>query len=304
MKAVRVHTFGLNHPMQVDEVRDPTPGPGEILIRARAAGVNWVDLLVRSGDNPRSKLLTLPYIPGDNTAGEVVGVGPGTEGFKVGQRVFGMGFNSYATLVVTKAGYVGELPESYGYEEGAAIPSPFFTAWNAVVFTARASAGETVLVHGGAGGVGGAAVQLAKRMGCRVFATEISKERTDICKTLGADETINFREQDFAARCKELTDGRGVDVIIEISTTDNFDKDLDAIAIHGRIVVVGFRMGQGPKTDFRVFSLMQKNATVHGIAFAHLYPTAPRTHPSVFAAFARGHLQNEDRSPFLNRRSK
>lgn len=276
MKAVRVHQFGLSNPMQVDEVEDPIPGRGELLLRSKAAAVNPVDLITRIGHSRRAKLLTLPYIPGDNIAGEIVAVGPGADGFRVGQRVFGIAFNSYAGLVAAKADWVGELPEPYGYEEGAALPSPFFTAWNALVYTGKATAGETVLVHGGAGGVGNAAIQLAKRMGCRVFATVSSKQKADFCKSLGADETINYREEDFAERCLELTDRRGVDVIAEISAVENFEKDLEAVCANGRIVVVGVGIGKElAKTSFRVQSLMEKNATAHGIVFAHLFPKLP-----------------------------
>ncbi|OGL59158.1 MAG: hypothetical protein A3J27_05090 [Candidatus Tectomicrobia bacterium RIFCSPLOWO2_12_FULL_69_37] len=262
--------------MQVDEVEDPAPGPGELLLRAKAAAVNPVDLITRIGDSRRAKLLTLPYIPGDNIAGEVVAIGPDAGGFKIGQRVFGIAFNSYASLVVAKAAWVGELPEPYGYEEGAALPSPFFTAWNALVYTARVGAGETVLIHGGAGGVGNAAIQLAKRLGCRVLATVSSKEKADFCKSAGADEAINYREEDFAARCLELTGGRGADAIVEISAIENFKKDLEAICVNGRIVIVGVGIGKElAEANFRVQSLMEKNAAAHGIVFAHLFPRLP-----------------------------
>lgn len=276
LKAVRVHRFGLSHPMRVDEVEDPVPGPGELLVRSKAAAVNPVDLITRIGNSRRAKLLTLPYIPGDNIAGEVVAAGPGAEGFRAGQRVFGIAFSSYAGLVVAKAAWVGELPEPYGYEEGAALPSPFFTAWNALVYTAKAGAGETVLVHGGAGGVGSAAIQLARRLGCRVFATVSSRQKADFCKSAGADETIHYREEDFAGRCLELTGGRGVDVVVEISAVENFKKDLEAIRANGRIVVVGVGIGKElTEASFRVQSLMEKNAAVHGIVFAHLFPRLP-----------------------------
>lgn len=262
--------------MRVDEVQDPIPGTGELLLRSKAAAVNPVDLITRIGNSRRAKLLKLPYIPGDNIAGEVITVGPDTRGFKVGQRVFGIAFHSYADLVVAKADWVGELPEPYGYEEGGALPSPFFTAWNALVYAGKVQAGETVLVHGGAGGVGNAAIQLAKRMGCRVLTTVSSKRKADFCRSAGADEAIHYREEDFAARCLELTGGRGVDLIVEISAVENFKKDLEAICANGRVVIVGVGIGKEPtEANFRVQSLMEKNATVHGIVFAHLFPRLP-----------------------------
>ena len=275
MKAVRVHRWGLSDPMRVDEVEDPSPGPGELLVKAAAAGVNPVDLIIRLGDRAHRRDSDLPYIPGHNTAGEVAALGEGVEGFRVGQRVFGLAFESYAGLVRLKAGYAAELPENYSYEEGAGITSPFFTAWNALVFKAGAGPGESVLVHGGAGGVGMAAIQLAKRLGCRVITTVSSDEKAVFCRSLGADETINYREEDFPARCLEFTGGRGVDVVVDVSAVDNFDKDLDAIGVHGRIVVLGVGIGKSPRTEFRVPALMGKDASVHGMVFANLFQRVP-----------------------------
>ncbi|MFC1491279.1 zinc-binding alcohol dehydrogenase family protein [Nitrospinota bacterium] len=275
MKAVRVHEFGLSHPMRVDEVEDPVPLPGELLIKAAAAGVNPVDIIIRIGKSPRARGTKVPYIPGHNTAGEVAAIGEGVEGFKVGQRVFGLAFGCYASLVRIEAERAGILPDSYTFEEGAGITSPFFTAWNALVFKAGASAGETVLVHGGAGGVGMASIQLAKRMGCRVFTTVSSKEKADFCRGIGADETINYREEDFAERCQALTGGRGVDVIVEISAVDNLDKDMEAICVNGRIAVIGMGIEKGPQTELRVPALMGKDARVFGLTFANLLPKIP-----------------------------
>ncbi len=275
MKAVRVHRWGFSELMRVDDVADPSPGPGEILIKAAAAGVNPVDVLIRLGERADQKDSDLPYIPGHNTAGEVAVLGEGVEGFCVGQRVFGLAFESYAGLVRLKAGYAAELPETYSYDEGAGITSPFFTAWNALVFKAAAGPGESVLVHGGAGGVGMAAIQLAKRLGCRVFTTVSSGKKAAFCRSLGADETINYREEDFPERCLELTGGKGVDVIVDGSAADNFDRDLDAIAVRGRIVVLGVGIGKTPRTEFRVPALMGKDASVHGMMFANLFERVP-----------------------------
>ncbi|MBT3821194.1 MAG: alcohol dehydrogenase catalytic domain-containing protein, partial [Nitrospinaceae bacterium] len=167
MKAIQVHKYGLNNPMRVDEVEDPTPAPGELLVRAEAAGVNPVDVIIRLGG--RGDETQLPYIPGHNTSGEVAAIGKGVTGFKIGQRIYGLAFKSYAELVRIDAEMAAELPDAYSFDEGAGITSPFFTAWNALVFKAEVGPGETILVHGGAGGVGMAAIQLAKRFGCRVL---------------------------------------------------------------------------------------------------------------------------------------
>ena len=273
MKAIRVHEYGLASPMRMDEVADPVPAPGELLVRAAAAGVNPVDLIIRLGG--RGDETQLPYIPGHNTSGEVAAIGEGVTGFKIGQRIYGLAFESYAELVRIDAGMAAELPEAYRYDEGAGITSAFFTAWNALVFKAAAGPGETVLVHGGAGGVGMAAIQLAKRFGCRVLTTVSSDEKAAFCRSMGADETINYRKEDFADRCKALTGGRGVDVIIDVAGVDNLDKDIDAIRVRGRIVVVGIGIGKAPRADFRIPALMGKDACIHGMVFANLFSRVP-----------------------------
>ncbi len=194
----------------------------------------------------------------------------------MGQRVYGrvMG-GGYAELVRMPADTTANLPDAYSYEEGAGITVAFYTAWNALVIKAEAGAGETVLVQGGAGGVGSASIQLAKRFGCQVIATVSSKEKADFCESLGADATINYREEDFAERCMEITGGRGVDVVVELAACDNFDKDLDAIRVDGRIIVIGTGTGKGPQAEFRVPSVMMKDARVLGLAVVNLFPKMP-----------------------------
>ena len=276
MKAVRVHQFNMDVPMRVDEVEDAKPGPGEVLIKAGAVGVNPVDLAIRAAKHPYAKLVTPPYIPGAEAAGEIIALGEGVEGWRVGQRVYGRAMGgSYAENVRLVADATAELPEAYSYEEGACITVAFYTAWNALVIKAGAGPGETVLVQGGAGGVGMAAIQLAKRLGCRVFATVSSDAKAKFCKEMGADETINYREEDFAERCMELTGGRGVDVVVELCACDNFDKDLDAIRVDGKIIVIGTGTGKGPGAEFRVPAVMTKDAVVLGLAVVNLFPKMP-----------------------------
>ncbi len=276
MKTVRVHKFDLSVPMQEEEIEDPAPGSGEILARAGAMGVNPVDIAIRAAKHPYAKLVTPPYIPGAEAAGEVVALGEGVDGFSVGQRVFGRVLEGgYAELVRMPANTTALLPDLYSYEQGAGITVPFYTAWNALVIKAEAGAGETVLVQGGAGGVGSASIQLAKRMGCQVIATVSSKEKADFCASMGADATINYREEDFAERCMEITGGRGVDIVVELAACDNFDKDLDAIRVDGRIIVIGTGTGKGPQSEFRVPSVMTKDAHVLGLAVVNLIPKMP-----------------------------
>ncbi|MYA97302.1 MAG: NADPH:quinone reductase [Nitrospinae bacterium] len=276
MKAVRVHQFNMDVPMRVDEVEDAKPEPGEVLIKAGAVGVNPVDLAIRAAKHPYAKLVTPPYIPGAEAAGEIIALGEGVEDWRLGQRVYGRAVGgSYAENVRLVANATAELPEAYSYEEGACITVAFYTAWNALVIKAGVGPGETVLVQGGAGGVGMAAIQLAKRLGCRVFATVSSDAKANFCREMGADETINYREEDFAERCMELTGGRGVDVVVELCACDNFDKDLDAIRVDGKIIVIGTGTGKGPGAEFRVPAVMTKDAVVLGLAVVNLFPKMP-----------------------------
>ncbi len=287
MRAVRVHEFGLDVPMRLDDLEDTKPGSDELLVRLGAAGVNSSDVATRSGKSHHSGHMTPPYIPGLEAAGTVIGWGDGVEGFREGQRVFGRCLGgSYAELVRLHAPVAAELPDAYSFEEGAGITLPLRTAWNALVIKAKAGPGETVLVHGGAGGVGMAAIQLARQLGCRVLATVSSNEKAEFCRSLGADETINYREEDFVARCLEATDGRGVDVIVEPSANDNFDKDLDAICVDGRIVIMGPGLGRGPEATFRVPSLMTKDVRVFGVTGVNLARKMPEVVPR-FMPFLR-----------------
>ncbi|MEE9275406.1 MAG: NADPH:quinone reductase [bacterium] len=277
MKAVHVNAFDLDVPMTLDEVEDPRPGPGEVLVRLGAAGVNPVDIAVRAAKHPYAKFVTPPYVPGGEGAGEIVAVGEGVEAFRKGQHVFGRTIGGgYAELARMDAATAAELPDDCSDAQGACITIAYYTAWNALVIKAQAGPGETVLIQGGAGGVGSAAIQLAKSMGCRVFATVSSKEKADFCKSLGADETINYREEDFAGRCLELTGGRGVDVIVELVACDNFGKDLEAIRVDGRVIVVGTGTGKGPDAAFRVPDMMTKDARVMGLAVINLIPKLPQ----------------------------
>jgi NADPH:quinone reductase-like Zn-dependent oxidoreductase len=276
---MRVHAYSeaLDEPMVLDEIPEPVPGPGELLIKVKAIGVNPVDLSIRWGLPNYVAHLEPPHLLGSEVSGEVAGWGENVANFEKGQRVFSYcpKRDAYAEYVAVDAGIVSPLPGDISFADGAAFSVAFQTAWHALVIQAKAGPGETVLVHGGAGGVGVASIQLAKAMGCRVFTTVSSKEKADFCRSFGADESINYREEDFAARCKELTDGRGVEVITEVAAYDNFDKDLDAIALRGRIVLIGMGTGKGPVTSFRVPAVMGKNAAILGITARNLGPVMP-----------------------------
>ncbi len=250
------------------------------------------------GVHPFHKFVEPPYIPGPEAAGDVVEVGAGVEGFRVGQRVCGRAMGgAYARLVRLGAPWTLNLPDVYGYAEGAGIAVQFITAWNAVVIYGRAAAGETVLVQGGAGGVGMAAIQLAKAIGCRVIATASTPEKVEICRAMGADETINYREEDFAEGCSEITAGRGLGVIIEMVADVNLDKDIDAIRPTGRIVVVGTSKGLDPDASFSVQKALIKDAQILCLSMVNLAPRLPeltrRFSPILEAGKIRMHVFRE-----------
>ncbi len=281
MKAVRVQKIGLEHPMRVEEVPDPVPEAGELRVRVEAAGVNPHEIAVRDGNHPIARAKDYPYICGMDLAGTVEAVGPGVPaegpgGFAPGDRVWGRSSKgAYAERAVLAAATSGRLPDRYSFNEGACLPVPLFTAWCALVLMAEARAGETVLVQGGAGGVGQVAIQLAKRMGCRVFATVSTEEKAGFCLTLGADEIINYKEEEVVPRVLELTAGRGAEVVVENAARDNLDADIALLAQEGRIVLIGPGTGKEPSTSLNVQSAMGKNARILGLATASLGARVP-----------------------------
>ena len=276
MKAVRVTRFGLEHPMELEEVAEPTPGPGEMLVRIAAAGVNPLEVAIRSGNHPRAAAMTLPYTCGTDVAGEVEAVGEGVEAFAPGDRVWGRASTgAYAEKGLLPAGSTGKLPDSTPFAEGAALPIPLLTAWNALVVKGEAAPGDCVLVQGGAGGVGYLAIQLARAIGCRVFATVSSKEKADFCLAAGTEAAINYREEDVPERVMELTSGRGVDVVVENIGCDNLPSDLKLNAVNGRIVIVGTGTGKGPEVTIPLPAAMGRDARILALSSGNLNPLVP-----------------------------
>ena len=276
MKAVRVTRFGLEHPMELEEVAEPTPGPGEMLVRIAAAGVNPLEVAIRSGNHPRAAAMTLPYTCGTDVAGEVEAVGEGVEAFAPGERVWGRASTgAYAEKGLLPAGSTGKLPDSMSFAEGAALPIPLLTAWNALVVKGEAAPGDCVLVQGGAGGVGYLAIQLAHTLGCRVFTTVSSKEKGDFCLAGGAEAAINYREEDVPERVMELTSGRGVDVVVENIGCDNLPSDLKLNAVNGRIVIVGTGTGKGPEVTIPLPAAMGRDARILALSSGNLNPLVP-----------------------------
>ena len=298
MKAVRVTRFGLEHPMELEEVAEPEPGPGEMLVRIAAAGVNPLEVAIRSGDHPRAGAMTLPYTCGTDVAGEVESVGEGVETFAPGDRVWGRASTgAYAEKGLLPAGSTGKLPGSMSFAEGAALPIPLLTAWNALVVKGEAAPGDCVLVQGGAGGVGYLAIQLARTLGCRVFTTVSSGEKADFCLAAGAEAAINYREEDVPERVMELTSGRGVEVIVETVGCDNLPSDLKLNAVNGRIVIVGTGTGKGPEVTIPLPAAMGRDARILALSSGNLNPLVPgilrRLAPLLEGGAIRPHIGRE-----------
>lgn len=238
MKAIRVHAF--NSPMQLEEVADLRPGAGQIVVRVRAAGVNPADTYVLTGTYAIKP--PLPFTPGFDGAGEVLSVGEAVAHFTPGQRVYFAANLSggYAEQALCTESQLHPLPANVSFAQGAAIGVPYSTAWRALFQIAEAHAAETVLVHGASGGVGLAAVQLARAAGLTVIATGGTDAGRELVRKQGAHHVLDHH-QDIAPEIARLTGGRGVDVILEMLANKNLGRDLPMLAKFGRVVVIGSR---------------------------------------------------------------
>jgi NADPH2:quinone reductase len=241
MNAIRVHEFGGPETMRLEQIDYPTPGPDQVLVRAAAAGVNPVDAYIRTGEYARKP--ELPYTPGSDAAGTVQAVGEGVDTFAVGDRVYTARTVSgaYAELVLCEVAQVHPLPESASFAQGAALGVPYATAYRALFQRAQATTGDTVLVHGATGGVGTAAVQLAHAAGMKVIGTGGTESGRRLVAEQGADHVLDHGADGYLERARELTDGRGVEVILEMLANVNLGRDLGVLASGGRVVVIGSR---------------------------------------------------------------
>jgi NADPH:quinone reductase-like Zn-dependent oxidoreductase len=288
---MRAAQFGGPELLQLEDAPEPQLRDNHVLIRVKATGINPADLVRLSGRYPQT--LPLPYIPGTDVAGEVEAVGAGVVQMKAGDRVFGRSLNGggYAQKALLPASEAIPLPHNLSFAEGAAIPVPFYTAYVALHDKARLKAGETVLVSAGGGGVGVAAIQLAKAAGARVFTTVGSEEKAQRAKELGAESAINYKTQDFVAELQSLTDGKGVDVIIENVATDNLARDFTALARHGRIVLIGTGTGKAPNVTFAVTAALMKDATIYSLVLGNSADRIPDMARALTPLFATGALK-------------
>jgi NADPH2:quinone reductase len=293
MKAIRVHAFGEPEVMQLDEVAAPVPGPTEIVVRLHAIGVNPVDAYIRSGLYRPD--LKLPYTPGLDGAGVISAVGSGVKHRHVGQRVYVAWSLSgtYAEEVLCKEFQTHPLPAGTDFGQGAAIGVPYGAAFRALFQRAHAVAGEVVLVHGASGGVGIAAVQLARSAGMRVIGTAGSEEGKGLVLAQGAHHVLNHNTPGYLDELQELTCGKGVDVILEMLANINLDRDLGALAVGGRVVVIGSR----GRVEIDPRSAMSKEAAILGMT---LYNANEGELASMHAAFVEG-LANGTLRPVVSR---
>jgi NADPH:quinone reductase len=262
MKCIRVREFGGPEALKLEDADVPQPGRGEVLIRVKAIGVNPADTYMRSGAygarNP-----ALPYTPGSDAAGTVEAVGADVSDLKPGERVYTLRTltGAYAELTLCKRAQVLTLPEKTSFAQGAALFVPYSTAYRGLFQMARAAPGEAVLVHGASGGVGIAAVQLARAAGFTVIGTAGTAEGLTLVAREGAHYTIDHHAQNFADEVLHLTEGRGVDVVLEMLANVNLGKDLKLLARRGRVVVIGSR----GNVEITPRDLMQREASIHGV---------------------------------------
>ena len=293
MKAIQVHEFGGPEVLRLEEVPTPQSGPGEVLVRVHAAGVNPVETYIRAG--PYARLPELPYTPGNDGAGVVEQVGTNVTEFKAGDHVYTSGSISgtYAEFVLCKREQVHPLPANVSFAQGATMGTPYATAYRGLLQRAVAKPGETVLVHGASGGVGTAAVQLARARGLRVFGTAGSDDGINLTRQQGAHEVFDHRAPDHFEQIMKATGRHGVDVIVEMLANVNLGKDLTILAKGGRVVIIGSR---GP-VEIDPRNTMQRDADVRGMILPN---TPPAELASIHAALVAG-LENGTLRPVIGK---
>jgi NADPH:quinone reductase len=288
MKAIRVKEFGGPEVLRLEEVPTLRPGPGQVLMRMHAIGINPVETYIRAGTYAR--LPALPYTPGNDGAGVVEQVGADASEFKTGDRVYTSGSISgtYAEFALCKADQVHPLPPNVSFAQGAAIGTPYATAYRGLLQRANAKPGETVLVHGASGGVGTAAVQLARAHGLRVLGTAGSDDGIKLARQQGAHEVFDHRAPDHFEQIMKATGGHGVDAIVELLANVNLGKDLTILAKGGRVVIIGSR----GRVEINPRDTMQRDADVRGMILPNTPPAELASiHAALVASLENGTLR-------------
>ncbi|MFB7634088.1 NAD(P)H-quinone oxidoreductase [Streptomyces sp. NPDC056149] len=261
MRAITIPEPGGPEALVWAEVPDPQPAEGEVLIEVAASAVNRADLLQRQGfyDPPPG---ASPY-PGLECSGRIAAVGPGVHGWAVGDEVCALlAGGGYAEKVAVPAGQVMPLPPGVDLVTAASLPEVACTVWSNVFMIAHLRPGETLLVHGGASGIGTMAIQLAKAVGARVAVTAGGPEKLARCAELGADILIDYREQDFVQEIRKATDGKGADVILDIIGAKYLQRNVKALAVAGRLAIIGLQ--GGVKAELNLAALISKRAAITG----------------------------------------
>ena len=274
MKAIRVHEFGSPAVLRLEDMPDPQPGPGEVVVRVRAAGVNPVDAYMHTGAYARTP--PLPYTPGQDGGGEVESIGAGVTAFEPGDRVYISGVGTtvagagtYAERALCVPSQLHRLPDRTSFGQGAALGVPYCTAYRALFHRGQARPGETVLIHGATGGVGIAAVELAHARGLTVIGSGGTDKGLGVVREHGADLVVNHREANYTDAIMQATGGRGVNLIVEMAAHLNLDRDLGLLAKFGRIVVVGNR----GRTEIDARQAMGRDATILGMTLFNVGET-------------------------------
>lgn len=293
MKAIRVHEFGPPEVMVLEDVPDPKPGPGQVVIEVKAAGVNPTDAYRRSGAYAIRP--ALPFTPGLDAAGFVEAVGEGTVAVSQGDRVYTSGSLSgtYAGKALCGEGQVHRLPANVTFSQGAGVYIPYGTAYHALAQVAAAKAGDTVLIRGASGGVGLACVQIARAAGMTVIGTAGSEDGLRLVSEQGAHHVLDHRAADDLVSILALTGGRGVDVVLEMLANVNLEKDLKILTHRGKVVVIGSR----GRIEIDPRDIMSHHGAVLGLM---LFNASERERLAILAALEAG-LENGTLRPVVGK---
>ena len=291
MKAIRVREFGGPDVLRVEEVPGLKPEAGQVVVKIRAIGVNPVDTYIRAGLYPRKP--ALPYTPGTDGAGTIESVGPGATRFKPGDRVYIAGSlsGSYAEQSLCEERLVFPLPAHVSFAQGAAVHVPYATAFRALFHRAQARGGETVLIHGASGGVGIAAVQLARAAGLHVVGTVGSDRGKQLVAAEGAHQVLDHKSAKHFEEALAATGGRGYDIILEMLANVNLGRDLGILAPHGRVVVIGNR----GTVEINARDIMSRDGSILAMS---LWNATPEDLHSIHSALVAG-LENKTLRPVI-----
>ena len=293
MTAIEITEPGGPEKLRPTQRPVPQPPPGEVLIQVAAAGVNRPDCLQRQGSYPPPAGAS--DIPGLEVAGTIVALGEGVEEWRIGDPVCALlTGGGYAEYCSAPAPQCLPIPAGLSVQQAAALPETFFTVWSNVFDRARLQPGEILLVHGGASGIGTTAIQLAKALGSRVFATVGGKEKVQPCLDLGAERVIDYREEDFVQVVKDITNNKGVDVILDMVGGDYVQRNLSALAVEGRLVFIAFL--RGAKVELNLAPVMMKRLTITGSTLrarpvAHKAPIARALREVVWPLLENGAIR-------------